>query len=55
MVTPETLRRYPYFSGADEESLEAIALISTEITCTTGEVLFRDGEAASHCYIVVSG
>ena len=30
-------------------------MISAEITCTSGEVLFRDGEAASHCYIVVSG
>ena len=55
MVTVNLLHRFPYFAGVNEWILEDIAALSEERVARTGEVLFRDGEPASHLYFVIEG
>ena len=47
MISPEVLRRYPYFAGIDEESLKQLAMIAEEKTVPVGTVLFREGDPAT--------
>ncbi len=55
MVSPEILRRYPYFTGVSEQSLKQVAMISDEKTVHAGEVLFREHEDAATLYVVQEG
>jgi CRP-like cAMP-binding protein len=55
MISPETLRRYPYFSGATEESLDELAMTSEERIVAAGQFLFEDGEVADHLFILTEG
>jgi len=55
MVSPEVLRRYPYFKAASEESLKKLAMFSEEQSCAPGQFLFRDGEPAEHLFILTQG
>lgn len=55
MVSPELLRRFACFSGATEQSLKQVAMLSEEKSAAAGEVLFREGQVATHLYIVVDG
>jgi len=55
MVSPEILRRYPYFTGVTEQMLKEVAMISEEKSMPAGTVLFREGEEAAHLYIVTEG
>lgn len=55
MISPEILRRYPYFAGIKDESLKAVAMISDERTAPAGAVLFREDEPANHLFIVTAG
>jgi CRP-like cAMP-binding protein len=55
MISPETLRRYPVFSGASDYSLRRLATNAEQLGYAAGETLFNDGEPADRLYIVVSG
>jgi len=55
MISPELLRRYPYFAGIDEESLKQLAMIAEEKTVPVNTVMFREGDPASHLSIIVKG
>ncbi len=55
MVSPEMLRRYPYFAGVSEESLKRVATISDEKMISAGEVIFREGQDSTCLHIVVEG
>ena len=55
MISTETLRRYPFFTGASAESLQALAMVSEERQYAAGERLFDDGQPADRMYIVVDG
>ncbi len=55
MISPEVLRRYPYFAGIDDESLKQLAMIAEEKTVPVGTVMFREGDPASHLSIIVKG
>jgi CRP-like cAMP-binding protein len=55
MVSPELLRRYPHFAGVSEESLRHIAMISEERNFHAGAVVVREGEPASHLFVVSHG
>ncbi|HOA74771.1 MAG TPA: cyclic nucleotide-binding domain-containing protein [Phycisphaerae bacterium] len=55
MVSPELLRRFAIFSGADEPTLKQVAMLSEEKTARAGDVLFREGEDARYLHIVVEG
>ena len=55
MISPELLRRYPYFAGLKDESLKAVAMISDERSAPVGTVLVREDQPADHLYIIVDG
>jgi CRP-like cAMP-binding protein len=55
MVSPELLRRYPFFAGLTDEELSRIAQIANERPYPAGAVVFREGEVASHLYVLTDG
>jgi CRP/FNR family transcriptional regulator, cyclic AMP receptor protein len=55
MISPELLRRYPYFAGINDESLKAVAMISEERGAAAGAVLFREDQPADHLFILADG
>ena len=47
MISPELLRRYPYFADVSEESLKRVAMISEEQTVAAGQAYrFHTGPGA---------
>jgi len=53
MISPETLRRYPYFAGVDDSCLKAVAAISEERSFNAGEKVFEESgelKASAHIY-----
>ena len=55
MVSPETLRRYPLFSGIGENTLKQIAMMSEKQNIASGEWLFLEGDNADFLYIMLQG
>jgi len=55
MISPETLRRYPYFAHVGEESLKQVAMISDEKFIPAGTVIFREGDEATYLNVIVEG
>jgi CRP-like cAMP-binding protein len=55
MISPEVLRRYPYFATVSEESLKAVAMIADERKVPTGTQLFSEGDPADAMNIIVRG
>lgn len=55
MISPELLRRYPWFAGLSEQVLKALALMSEEREVEAGEVLFEEGDKAKCLMLVVEG
>ena len=55
MISPEMLRRYPYFAGVSDESLKAIAVVAEEKAVPAGTQMFAEGDPAHHMYIIVRG
>ena len=55
MISPEVLRRYPYFAGINDESLKQLAMIAEERSVPAGSVMFREGDPASHLSVILKG
>jgi CRP-like cAMP-binding protein len=55
MISPEVLRRYPYFAAVSEESLKAVAMIADEKTVPAGTQMFSEGDPANALNIIVRG
>ena len=55
MISPEKLRRYPYFADVREESLREVAMIAEEQDVAVGAVIFREGDKADDLYIIAEG
>jgi len=55
MISPELLRRYPYFAGISEESLKQIAMIADEKSFPAQTLLFNEGDPADQMMIIVKG
>ena len=56
MISPEILRRYPYFAGIDEASLRQLAMVAEEKpSIAAGVQLFAEGEPVKHLGIIVRG
>lgn len=55
MVSPEMLRRYPYFAKISEQSLKEIAMMAEERSFPAGLQLFREGDPADYMNIIVEG
>lgn len=55
MISPEVLRRYPFFSFMSHDQLREVAMITDEVRYQKGEALFNIGEEAIHCYLLLEG
>ncbi|HTX33175.1 MAG TPA: Crp/Fnr family transcriptional regulator [Solirubrobacteraceae bacterium] len=54
-ITTELLREVPLFSGLVEEELRAVAAVASVDRFEADQVVFREGEASSTCYVIRSG
>ena len=56
MISPEILRRYPYFAGIDDAILRQLAMIAEEKSgIPAGTRLFDEGQPVKYLGIIVSG
>lgn len=55
MISPELLRRYPYFAGVSDQSLKEIAMIAEEKRVPAGTRMFGEGDPAKVMYIIGKG
>lgn len=55
MVSPELLRRYPFFGLLEEAHLKAIAMIAEEIVAAAGEAICENDQPAHYMYVLVTG
>ncbi len=56
MISPEILRRYPYFAGVDDATLRQLAMSAEEKQQIPGGTrLFAEGEPAKRLGIIVCG
>lgn len=55
MVSPEVIRRYPYFSGMSMERINLLANIAEEIEYEQDQYFHHEGEAIDKIYIIVKG
>ncbi|MHB8902306.1 MAG: Crp/Fnr family transcriptional regulator [Thermoguttaceae bacterium] len=55
MISPESLRRYPYFANIGDESLKALAMIAQEKLVPAGTEMFREGNPADTLHVITQG
>lgn len=55
MISPETIRRYPFFSGLSHENIVALADSAEEFQVEIGYLFFHQGEQLQHFYLVLKG
>jgi CRP/FNR family transcriptional regulator, cyclic AMP receptor protein len=55
MISPELLRWYPFFGSLTDDQQKEVAMISEEIVCERGELLFSKGEKANAMYVLIEG
>jgi CRP-like cAMP-binding protein len=55
MISPEILRRYPFFGPFSDEQLKAIAKIAVEAEADEGEEIFEECNPADTLYLLVDG
>ncbi|UCC51260.1 MAG: Crp/Fnr family transcriptional regulator [Anaerolineaceae bacterium] len=55
MISPEMLRRYPFFAFLDHAQLADVAMIAEEKEAGAGVALFTAGEPASALYLLREG
>jgi CRP/FNR family cyclic AMP-dependent transcriptional regulator len=55
MISPELLRRYPFFGLLTEAQLKAIAMIAQETTFADGTQVFKEDARADMLYLLIQG
>ncbi len=55
MVSPEMLRRYPFFVDMDDAWIKAIAMISDEVSTKPGDVLYETGTPSDKLFLLMEG
>lgn len=55
MISPEVLRRYPYFADISEESLKQLAMIAEEKAIPANTVIFNEGDPAEYLSVILQG
>jgi len=55
MISPEVLRRYPYFADVSEESLKQLAMIAEEKAIPANTVIFNEGDPAEYLSVILQG
>lgn len=55
MVSPELIRRYPFFAGLENEHIVALARAAEEKTYAAGEYVFPETGTLDHFYLLLEG
>lgn len=55
MISPEILRRYPFFAQLGDEFLKELAMIGDEVVLADGVFLFHEGDEADALYVITRG
>lgn len=55
MISPEQLRRYPFFGRLSETQLIEIAMISDHVSIEAGEIIAKEGDLAEALYFLEEG
>jgi CRP/FNR family cyclic AMP-dependent transcriptional regulator len=55
MVSPELLRRFPFFAGLTDEEIKSIAMISDEKKYDVNTFIFREQGKAENLFLLVEG
>ncbi len=55
MITSQELAQSPLFSDLPADVLDQFAALAREVTCPAGKMLFREGNEASHLYLLRTG
>lgn len=55
MVTPELLRRYPFFAMLNDEQLKAISMVAEEKTFPKDTLLLKENTTADKLILLVEG
>jgi len=55
MISPELLRRYPFFSQLSDANLKAIAMVSEELEVKAGTRIFDEGQPANTFFFLIDG
>jgi CRP/FNR family cyclic AMP-dependent transcriptional regulator len=55
MISPELLRRYPFFGTLSDEQLRQIAMIADEESHQAGTILLKEKAPANDLYLLING
>jgi len=55
MISPEMLRRYPFFNFMNDSELKAVAMIAEEVVFEKGAIIFNAKEPAVMLYFLEDG
>jgi CRP/FNR family cyclic AMP-dependent transcriptional regulator len=55
MISPELIRRYPFFAGLNHDYVGTLAKVADEVSVDTGHCFFREGDELKKLYLVVEG
>lgn len=55
MISPELLRRFPFFNFCDDMQLKAVAMLAEEVEVGPGTSLFESEHRAVALYVMVDG
>ncbi|MEW5868015.1 MAG: cyclic nucleotide-binding domain-containing protein [Chloroflexota bacterium] len=55
MISPELLRRYPFFGQLNDEQLRNLAMIAEQISLENDAVVLQEGQPAQALYFLLDG
>ncbi len=55
MISPDLLRRYPFFGSLADAHQQAIAMLAEEVNYSKGEAIFHEGRPADTLYLLLEG
>lgn len=55
MISPELIRRYPFFAGLTEAQIITLAQAADEVSVDTGHCFFCEGDELNNFYLLVEG
>jgi CRP-like cAMP-binding protein len=55
MISPELLRRYPFFSCLSHDQITTLAMAGEELTVEAGHYFFHEGDKLRNLFFVIEG
>ncbi len=53
MISPELLRRYPFFAGLSHDQIVKLAQAAKEVSADAGHYFFHEGDELENCFFLV--